>query len=338
MQASPQPLLIIYTGGTIGMQNSDQGYAPCAGIERLIENTLSAKALEQLHPFDVLEFDTLIDSSNAQPSDWLSIAQCIDKHYSQYAGFIVLHGTDTMAYTAAALHHMLGSVIKPLIVTGSQIPMFEARSDAAGNLLDAALFARSRQVTQVCLSFGGKLLAGNSAKKIHTSALAAFDSPNAPGLATAGIELSFCKALHNSDTTHDRHFKLSLLPEYSVAVLLLYPGMSKESITGVFSNPNTQAVVMLSYGAGNPPDQNLDLIEALQRARENNILLFNMTQCHSGAVPQGNYAVGSVLDKLGVISAQDRTLEDLVTDLYVNFSDYQANLKTTATPTAITTD
>jgi L-asparaginase len=323
MQTSPLALLIIYTGGTIGMQNSAEGYKPSAGIQALIENALSTKALQQLQPFKVLEFDHLIDSSNAQPNDWLSIGQCIDKHYQQYAGFIVLHGTDTMAYTAAALHHMLGSNIKPVIVTGSQIPMHEARSDASNNILEAALVARSKKVRQVCLSFSGRLLAGNSAKKVHTSALAAFDSPNRPALATTGIKLNFCKETQHNDQAINSQFNFSLMQANSVAVLMLYPGISKESIEGVFSNQNTKAVIMLSYGAGNPPDQNIDLINALRRAQKNNILLFNMTQCHLGAVSQGSYAVGSVLNKLGVISAQDRTLEDLVTDLYVNFSDYK---------------
>jgi len=317
-----QPLLIIYTGGTIGMQSSTVGYQASQGIEALIESNLSNQAIEQLKPYHVHEFDRLIDSSNAQPKDWLEIAQCISENYANYAGFIVLHGTDTMAYTAAALHHMLGTSIKPVIVTGSQIPLCEPRSDGASNLTEAALFARSKQLSQVALSFAGKLLAGNCAKKIHSSALAAFDSLNAPLLARAAIKLEFAKRSTPQETTlATKIFKLDDFTAKNVAVLYLYPGISNTQIEAAFDQSTSKAVVMLSFGAGNPPDQNNTLMSALRKAQQLNMPVFNMTQCYSGAVSQGTYAVGSALNDLGVISAKNRTLEDVVTDLYINVTD-----------------
>jgi len=319
-----QPLLIIYTGGTIGMQPSSDGYKACEGIQSLIENNLSERALAKIRPYHVHEFDHLIDSSNAQPKDWTQIAQCIIDNYANYSGFIVLHGTDTMAYTAAALHHLLGTAIKPVIVTGSQIPLCEPRSDGASNLLEAALFARSNQLSQVAVSFAGKLLAGYSAKKVHSSALAAFDSLNAPLLARANIQLEFStntKAKSHTSTsiaTAIKAFKLPDLTGKNVAVLYLYPGISNVQIEAAFNHQASKAVVMLSFGAGNPPDQNTCLMSALKKAQRNKLAVVNMTQCYSGAVSQGTYAVGSALTKLGVISAENRTLEDVVTDLYIN--------------------
>ena len=313
-----QPILIIYTGGTIGMRTSSEGYQPCDGIQTLIESSLSMAAFAELQPYQVHEFDNLIDSSNALPSNWLEIAQCIKDHYQQYSAFIVLHGTDTMAYTAAALHHLLGENIKPVIVTGSQIPMCEARSDASSNLLEAALFARSGKVAQVCISFAGKLLAGNSAKKVHTSAMAAFDSLNRPPLALANIALDFSQnTVTMSNAKTDKSFEFPSLQEKSVAVIFLYPGINDSVINAAFLDSQTTAVVMLSYGAGNPPDQNLCLIKALESAQQRNIPVINITQCYSGSVSQGTYAVGSVLNKFGVISAGNRTLEDVVTSLYI---------------------
>ncbi|MFT5708406.1 MAG: L-asparaginase [Oceanospirillaceae bacterium] len=318
------PILIIYTGGTIGMQPSEQGYLPSDGIQALIKDSLNAKQYAALAPFSVHEFEYLIDSSNAQPSDWLNIAECITENYRDFSAFIVLHGTDTMAYTASALHHILGDRIKPVIVTGSQIPLCEARSDAITNLLDAALFARNANTHQVSLSFAGKLLAAYSATKVNSSALAAFDSPNKTPMATANIQLELgdCNNESSLQTTDFCNFNLPSITANSVAVLFLYPGISNEVIDATLLNKNSKAVVMLSYGAGNPPDQNQYLISALHEARKRGIVVVNKTQCHAGAVAQGSYAVGSILNELGVISAQDRTLEDLITDLYINFQRY----------------
>ena len=316
-------ILIIYTGGTIGMQQSSQGYTPNAGIEALITQSFNQKNLDAIQPFDIIEFEQLIDSSNAQPSDWLKIANCINDNYDKYTGFIVLHGTDTMAYTACALHHIFGKNIKPIIVTGSQIPMCEIRSDGPSNLLDAIIYIRNSELAEVCISFAGDLLPAVSAKKVHTSALSAFKSVNKPALASADITLRVEAHQINSDTK--KQFKLDTLSDNSVSVLLLYPGISKQAIDAVLLNEQTKAVIMLSFGAGNPPDANQDLISALKIARQRKTVILNMTQCHQGKVAQGCYAAGSILNELGVISAEDRTLEDALTDLYINLDRYLDN-------------
>ncbi|MCJ8337631.1 MAG: asparaginase [Pseudomonadales bacterium] len=322
-----QQLLIIYTGGTIGMIPSEQGYTPGAGMQKLIEDCLGKKLLQQLQPFHCIEFKHLIDSSNAQPKDWLQIAQCISDNYQKYAGFIILHGTDTMAYTAAALGHMLGRNTKPVIITGSQIPMCQPRSDAFSNLIDAAFFARSSKVSQVCLYFAGKLLPADSVTKVHSSKLAAFDTPNGQPLATANICLNFTAEQHTNTQTDNNQkihsqFRLQPLTENSVAVLLLYPGISNPIIAAALLDKTIKAVVMLSFGAGNLADQNKYLMDSLKEARSRGTVIINMTQCYAGAVAQGTYAVGSSLNKLGVISAAARTLEDVVTDLYINLDKY----------------
>lgn len=313
-------ILIIYTGGTIGMQQSTQGYVPNAGIEALIRQSFNQQNLDAIQPFDVIEFEQLIDSSNAQPSDWLKIAHCINDNYHKYAGFIVLHGTDTMAYTACALHHIFGKNIKPIIVTGSQIPMCEIRSDGPGNILDAIMYIRNSELAEVCISFAGDLIAALSAKKVHSSAIGAFKSINKAALSSADITLSI--PAYQTDTRTQHPFKLNPLKDNSVSVLLLYPGISKQAIDAALLNEQTKAVVMLSFGAGNPPDANQDLISALKSATQRKTVILNMTQCYQGKVAQGCYAAGSILNELGVISAQDRTLEDVVTDLYINLDSY----------------
>ncbi|EPJ49774.1 MAG: hypothetical protein OFPI_22620 [Osedax symbiont Rs2] len=325
MQDKQQQLLIIYTGGTIGMLPSAEGYRPSAGIQQLINSCLGEKLLAQLQPFHCLEFEQLIDSSNAQPRDWLQIALRISENYQKYAGFIILHGTDTMAYTAAALGHMLGKNTKPIIVTGSQIPMSQPRSDALSNLIDAASFARSAQISQVCLYFGGKLFAADNVTKAHSSQLCAFDSPNGQPLARANIALDFYQPQPESSLKKDKTqsgFQLQPLAHNAVAVLMLYPGISDAIIAAALLDKATKAVVMLSFGAGNLADCNRYLMQSLKEARSRGTVIVNMTQCYGGAVAQGAYAVGSTLNKLGVISAKSRTLEDVVTDLYINLDKY----------------
>ncbi|MGB1239731.1 MAG: asparaginase [Pseudomonadales bacterium] len=312
-------VLIIYTGGTIGMQPSSDGFSPAGNFDALIEKHMSTSEQHTLAPYQLLEFEHLIDSSNSQPHHWREIAQCILDNYDHYCGFVILHGTDTMAYTAAALDHMLAGCAKNIVVTGSQIPMAQPRSDGPANLLGAVLAARSKPLYQASLYFDNKLMRARSASKVHSSAFAAFDSPNAPLLAHSGIDI--CQLTHPEPRA--ANFNCELEPAGSVDVLLLYPGISDSAICGVLDNPNLKAAVLLSFGAGNLADHNTVLMEKIAQARARGVVIINKTQCHQGAVAQGNYAVSSQLGKLGVISAEQRTLEDVVTDLYVNLANYQ---------------
>lgn len=325
MQSTNKPILLIYTGGTIGMQPSEHGYQPSNGFEQLLTENLSQNSIQHLAPFDIIEFEKPIDSSNAKPDDWYSIATCISENYHQYSAFIVLHGTDTMAYTGAALTHLLGENIKPVIVTGSQIPLSQSRSDGTTNLQDAIAFCRDGKLAQVAICFGGKLLDAKTATKSHSSHFAAFDSPNHPPLATTGIDLTYNQALLKPASALKQSMTLPAnQPKNNrVEILHLHPCISDAVIEATLNAPEIQAVILLSYGAGNPPDENQALMSALRTAKARGVVVFNKSQCYAGAVAQGSYAVGSALAKLGVISAGKRTLEDLVTDLHFNAHRYQ---------------
>lgn len=316
-----EKLLIIYTGGTIGMQQSPQGYIPTKNLEKLLDDHLSESDKAQLSPYDIVEFDPLIDSSNAQPADWLSLAQCIDKNKDNYKGFIVLHGTDTMAYSAAATHHLLKGLNQPIIFTGSQIPLSQNRSDGASNLINAAHFARHKDTPAVAsICFNGKLLHALHATKVDSKALGAFDSPNHTPLATANIDVVFSPAIEQEK--QQTVFSLNEIANGAVSILFLFPGIANHCIDAVFEDTKTRAVVLLSFGAGNPPDKNQHLMQTMKNARERGITIVNMSQCYAGGVAQDTYAVGSSLSKLGVISGGKRTLEDVVTDLYIHPNKY----------------
>ena len=184
-------VLIIYTGGTIGMTRTENGYAPQSGQFRRAMEAIPDLYAEQMPRWDMLEMDPLLDSSNMTVREWNKIAQLVADHYDAYDGFVVLHGTDTMAYTASALSFMLEGLAKPVILTGSQIPMCEIRSDGRDNLITSLLIAGAEEVHEVCLYFGGKLLRGNRATKFSADGLIAFLSPNYPSLADAGITIRY---------------------------------------------------------------------------------------------------------------------------------------------------
>ncbi|SIS93483.1 type I asparaginase [Neptunomonas antarctica] len=314
-------VLIIYTGGTIGMWPSPDGYAPQGGFSGLLEQRLNQVSISALQPFDIIELDKLIDSSNIVPDDWTTLAKLIIQNYDEYDGFVVLHGTDTMAYTASALSFILAGLTKPVILTGSQIPLAQPRTDATNNLLNAIEFAREPSNQEVCICFDSQLLRGNRAKKVHTSALRAFASPNFSSLGHSGIQVELyatsVQSLDKSDTDH--HFNISDFQQptlsHQVAQLHLYPGISDAQLDAVLDNEATRGVVMLSFGAGNPPDSNQHLMTLLDKANQRGVVIVNLTLCHSGQVIQGSYATGAKLNKLGVIPGSDMTVEAAFTKL-----------------------
>jgi L-asparaginase len=322
-------VLIIYTGGTIGMWPSPDGYAPQGGFSELLKQRLNKVSISALQPFDIIELDKLIDSSNIVPEDWATLAKLIVRHYDEYDGFVVLHGTDTMAYTASALSFILAGLTKPVILTGSQIPLAQPRTDATNNLLNAIEFAREPSNQEVCICFDSQLLRGNRAKKVHTSALRAFASPNFAPLGHSGIQIelstasvqdlnkSLDKSLNKSDP--DPHFNIPDFQQptlsHQVAQLHLYPGISDTQLDAVLDNDEIRGVVMLSFGAGNPPDSNQHLMTLLDKAKQRGVVIVNLTLCHSGQVTQGSYATGAQLNKLGVIPGADMTIEAAFTKL-----------------------
>ncbi len=305
-------ILILYTGGTVGMVPSDDGYVPSPGFEQRFCEQLGS-SIEQLPEFDVVEFDNLIDSSNLQPSDWNYIATQLTKCWDQYDGFVVLHGTDTMAYTASALSFMLQGLDRPVIVTGSQIPLIQPRSDALSNVVTSIMLAARDEICEVVIYFDGKLLRGNRASKIHSTSFNAFDSPDFPALGDIGIYFQ----LRNELLLPAGKFT-PVIPDFdpkSVVVLPIYPGLQAHTVDALLTS-NLRGLILLNYGVGNPPNQNLELMAQFERAIELGVVIVNLSQCRHGPVVQGAYSTGAIFNRLGVIGGSDLTLEAAFTKLH----------------------
>ena len=305
-------IYIAYTGGTIGMKPSKQGYVPAAGF---LADTL--KNMPEFHRsemplFTLHEYDNLIDSSDMNPSDWQRIADDIANNYHKYDGFIILHGTDTMAYTASALSFMLEDLSKPVIVTGSQIPLAELRSDGQVNLLNALYVAANYPIAEVGLFFNNRLLRGNRSRKVDADGFSAFDSPNFPPLLEAGINIRVKAGTLATQSTHT--LTVSSVKAQPIGMVSLYPGIAPEVIKNTLQQP-VNALILLSYGVGNAP-QNPELIAQLMYAKTREIPVLNCTQCMRGRVNMGGYATGHGLQEVGVLSGSDMTPEAALAKLH----------------------
>ena len=309
-------VLMLYTGGTIGMQPSPQGYVPCAGLAERLAAHLALGDPYRLPAFDVVEMQPLIDSAELMPEAWNRLVAALESHWQAYDAFVILHGTDTMAYSAAALSFMLGALNKPVIFTGSQIPLGEPRSDALNNVVSALqLAAHPATPCEVGLVFHDRLLRGNRARKVRTQGLDAFDSPNFPWLAEIGIGITFPQP--SALISGVPHFAPLQLDDESVAVLPLHPGMSLRRAKALLEDAALKGLVLHSYGVGNPPSFDGELLDALKAANERGVALLNVTQCAQGEVVQGAYATGAALNQAGVIAGGDITLEAAVAKLTV---------------------
>lgn len=299
-------VLIIHTGGTIGMVPTAQGLTPAPGFEQLMRERLGVR-LDMLPEFDLVELDPLIDSAELSPEHWSRIVAPIIECYSHYRGFIVLHGTDTLAYTASALSFMLRGVNKPVIVTGSQIPLGNARNDAEAHLLSALELAVRPEIHEVCVLFNGRLLRGNRSVKVDSDAMAAFDSPNHPPLGEVGIGIRLSDGM--LPMTSGPAFTPVEFDPSAVAVLRIFPGIRSTLLQAVLSQPGLRALILQSYGVGNAPVSDPALLETLEAAVSRGTTVVNITQCGRGAVASGTYATGSALARIGVIAGSDLTLE-----------------------------
>jgi L-asparaginase len=305
-------IYIAYTGGTIGMQPSSNGYIPVAGF---LTQTLSAMPefhRSEMPEFTIHEYTHLIDSSDMNPSDWQYIADDIASNYAQYDGFIILHGTDTMAYTASALSFMFENLSKPIIVTGSQIPLAELRSDGQVNLLNALYIAANYPIAEVSLFFNNKLLRGNRSRKVDADGFNAFDSPNFAPLLEAGINIRLKSGVLAKQAEDNIH--VSPVTAQPIGLVHLYPGIAPEVIKNTLQQP-VNALILLSYGVGNAP-QNPALLAQLHYAHERQIPVVNCTQCLQGRVNMGGYATGHALHEAGVISGSDMTPEAALAKLH----------------------
>lgn len=308
---------IAYTGGTIGMVRSRSGYFPKPGSLQKQLARMPELRERSMPAYTIHEYQPLLDSSNMTPRDWVKIAYDIAANYDRYDGFIVLHGTDTMAYTASALPFMLSGLRKPVIITGSQIPLVEIRNDARENVITSLMLAANYAIPEVCLYFGGKLLRGCRATKVSADGFAAFDSPNFLPLGTVGIDIEI-----NWDLVRKPRARRLVVQEVErpvVSALRLFPGISPELVRNVL-RPPLQGLVLETYGVGNGPDQDKAFIAALAEATKRGVVIVDCTQCLEGTVDLTEYATGAALAAAGVISGFDMTAEAALAKLYYLFS------------------
>lgn len=299
-------VLVLYAGGTIGMAPSPEGLRPMDGFADQLHAALADDA-HRLPHFDVRSLDQPIDSAQLRPGDWSSMATPLMAHWDDYDGFVILHGTDTLAWTASALSFMLKGADKPVILTGAQIPWLQARSDALSNVHAALQFAARPEIRDVAVCFGRTLMRGNRCRKRASSDFDAFDSPNAPVLARIGIDLQVDERALHVPTCRD--FRNPAFATDAVALLSVYPGLTGRSVDAFMADPAVRGLVLLSYGVGNLPSADPSLSAALERAADRDQVVLNLTQCWQGRVAQDTYASGAALSRLGVIDGADLTPE-----------------------------
>jgi L-asparaginase len=304
------------------MQPSERGYVPAPGFLTQTLKGMPEFHRDEMPEFDIHEYDNLIDSSDMSPMDWQQMADDIAEHYVGYDGFIILHGTDTMAYTASALSFMLENLSKPVIVTGSQIPLAQLRSDGQENLLNALFIAANYPVAEVGLYFNNRLYRGNRARKLDANGFDAFSSPNYPALIEAGIKI---KVTGNSLTnSHIEELTVHQIKPQPVGLIHLYPGISAEVLKNTLQQP-VKALILLSYGVGNAPQSNA-ILEQLKSAHDKGIVVLNCSQCVRGKVDMTGYANGQTLADAGVVSGNDMTPEAALAKLHFLLSgDYSFN-------------
>ncbi|XP_045452905.1 L-asparaginase [Melitaea cinxia] len=333
-------VLVLYTGGTIGMvKNRDGVLIPqknafenlIRGYPQLHDNMYwrhklreadfdtsflvlpEAKEIDLRICYKIIEYDTLLDSSNMTEVEWIQIAEDIMKYYEQYDGFVVLHGTDTLSYTASALSFMFENIGKAIVFTGSQIPIFEPRSDGTDNFVSSLLIAGGLNIPEVTVFFGSKLFRGNRTSKISVNNLYAFDSPNCVPLVEVGIDLEVNKKAIFKPTVIEKchlHAKMSK----NVGLLRIFPSLSS-SVIKAFCQPPIEGVVLESYGAGNIPSNRDDVFNEIAAAVKRGVIFVNITQCTRGSVVTPLYETGRLIAKCGVISGYDMTPEAALTKL-----------------------
>lgn len=301
-------VLIIYTGGTIGMvqEHKTRSLVPF-DFKSIVDNIPELKHLNcKIHFHSSIR---PIDSSNVQPHVWEELAWVIEKNYHKYDGFVILHGTDTMAYTASALSYMLVNLSKPVILTGSQLPLGVIRTDAKRNLITSIEIASGEVVVpEVCIYFSSMLFRGNRAEKFSSNKFDAFQSLNYPLLAETGVNIEYNKAAILKKPKG--RFKVEYGFDPSVALLKIFPGMDPQIIDAVASS-GIKALIIETYGSGNAPNSK-KFLSSIERTIARGIVVLNVSQCSGGKVDQGKYETSVELRKLGVISGKDMTTEAAV--------------------------
>ena len=311
-------VLLIYTGGTIGMNRN-----PLTGALEPFDFEHLRSCVPELEQFQTeiatYQFNPPIDSSDMSPKLWTELVHIISDHYADYDGFVILHGTDTMAYTASALSFMLQNLTKPVILTGSQLPIGQLRTDGKENLITSIEIAAARHqdgtavVPEVCIYFSGHLMRGNRTTKQSADEFNAFESFNYPHLADAGVQITY-----HEELIHRPNFNKPMVPHFqldaNVIIFSLFPGVREDLIRHIIATPNLRAIVMRTFGSGNAP-QSPWLIGALKQGTASGKVIVNISQCLQGCVEMGRYDTGYQLKEAGVISGCDSTVEAAVTKL-----------------------
>ncbi|MBQ7253168.1 MAG: asparaginase [Bacteroidales bacterium] len=311
-------ILMIYTGGTIGMVRN----AATLALESCDFENLAANIPEMKHcgaDIDTVTFEHPIDSSDMTPRHWADMVHIIADNYNNYDGFVILHGTDTMAFTASALSFMLENLSKPVILTGSQLPIEAIRTDAKENLLTAIEIAAAcdengrAMVPEVCIYFHEELIRGNRSSKISANNLAAFSSSNYPILARTGTEIEFHREyIRTPDPA--KPFKANYDMDPSIIIFSLFPGIQREAVEGILSKDSVKGVIFRTFGSGNAPESEW-LVDLLSDAVRNGKTIVNITQCATGRVQMEKYRTGRQLLEAGVVSGHDSTVEAALTKL-----------------------
>lgn len=323
MKSSPS-ILLIYTGGTIGMvMDPNTGKLKPFSLDNLL------KTIPELQKFNFeihsTSFENPIDSSNVSPDLWVRLCEIILENYNKFDGFVILHGTDTMAYSASALSFMLFGLNKPVIFTGSQLPIGMVRTDGKENLLTALEIAAeidengNSRVPEVGIYFDSFLFRGNRARKISTQDFDAFSSPNFPPLAKAGVDIVYKD--NKILSQNQNKFKVYNKVEQDILVVTLFPGLSNSMLKNAVDSENLKGVILRTYGAGNAPS-NSEFLEVIELLFKKGIVVLNVSQCAHGKVDQLKYETGANLERLGVIGGGDITIEAAITKMMVSFGNF----------------
>ena len=323
-------VLLIYTGGTIGMnRNPRTGALEPFDFEQLLQNVPELKQFDM--QIDTYQFVPPIDSSDMSPQRWTDLSHVIADRYDLYDGFVVLHGTDTMAFTASAISYMLENLTKPVIFTGSQLPIGQLRTDGKENLITSIEIAAAKDddghalVPEVGIYFDSHLLRGNRTTKQSAEEFNAFESFNYPHLVEAGVNMVYHRERMlkpDWDKPMTPHFRL----DNNVIIFSLFPGVREDLIRHIIHTPNLKAIVMRTFGSGNAP-QSPWLLKALKEGTQNGKVIVNISQCLQGAVEMGRYDTGYHLQEAGVVSGYDSTVESAVAKLMFLQSHYDDPVK-----------
>ncbi|CEN49638.1 asparaginase [Capnocytophaga canis] len=319
MNTQNSKILLIYTGGTIGMiKDYETGVLRAFEFENIYHRIPELSHLDCV--IDSVSFEKAIDSSDMNPRHWINIAETIENNYDVYDGFVVLHGSDTMSYSASALSFMLENLAKPVIFTGSQLPIGDLRTDAKENLITSIQLAALKEngqsvIQEVGLYFEYKLYRGNRTTKINAENFQAFVSMNYPTLAESGVHLKVNKQ-HLLRSEGRQSLKVWKEFDQNVAVVKLFPGITEKILNGFFDIPDLKAVILETYGSGNAPTEKW-FLNSIEKAIQKGIHIVNVTQCSGGSVILGKYEASEHLRRMGIINGKDITTEAAVTKMMI---------------------